>query len=152
MIFDGSGNLVLGGTVGQTVVGVGGYEPGALDIYHGFWYLPSVSSSVNDQLNAVAGERALWNSPNPFASQTTIHFDIPQQSAVKIRVYDMEGKLVSTVADARYLKGSHEVAWDARDEEGNHVATGYYYYTLDAQPSNGSGTPITRQAKMLVMK
>jgi len=152
MIYDGTGKLVLGGTVGQPVVGVGGFEPGSIDVYHGFWYFPKPSSSVNSPEGPVAGERSLWNAPNPFTTSTTIHFQIPNRSQVRLRIYDMDGKLVRSLVDASYTAGQHSTAWDARNESGEQVATGYYYYTLDAQPLDQSGQAVNYQQKMLLMK
>ena len=151
MIYDGQGNLVLGGTVGQTFVGVSGYEAGSADLYHGFWYFQSSASSVDDDI--VAGETSqLWNSPNPFTSSTTIHFNIPNRSSVRLRIYDMDGKLVRSLVDASYSAGDHSIAWNATDDNGDQLATGYYYYTLDAQPSGQGGRSINYQQKMLLMK
>ncbi len=150
MVYDGSGNLILGGTVGQAIVGVSGYEPGEVDIYHGFWFLSGITSVPTDP---VAGHRSsLWNSPNPFTSTTTIHFEVPSRSQVRLRIYDMDGKLVRSLVDGPYGVGNHSVVWDAADDLGEQLATGYYYYTLDAQPSANGGQAVSYQQKMLLMK
>ena len=152
LITDGNGKRIFGGTIGQTIVGIGSAEPGSsaeIDIYHGFWYFPKVSSAPT---GPVTGERsALWNSPNPFTTSTTIHFDLPSRSSVRLRIYDMDGKLVRTLADDSYSGGTHQANWDATNEAGDQVAAGYYYYTLDAQPDQG-GQSVNYQQKMLLVK
>ncbi len=151
MIFDGQGNFVFGGTVGQTFTGVSGYEPGSVDLYHGFWYFQQTSSTPEDP--TIGETPSLWNSPNPFTSSTTIHFNIPNRSDVRIRIYDMDGKLVrSLVVDRLYTAGEHTATWDATNDLGEQVATGYYYYTLDAQPSEQGGRTVRYQQKMLLMQ
>ena len=150
MVYDGQGQLVLGGTVGQTFVGVSGYEPGSIDVYHGFWYFPKTSSVPTTP--TAGGNVLLWNAPNPFTSTTTIHFNIPNRSDVRVRIYDMDGKIVSTLADGMYGPGEHTVTWNAVDSQGEQVATGYYYYTLDAQPTDQGGEAVSYQQKMLLMK
>ncbi|MCB0710866.1 MAG: T9SS type A sorting domain-containing protein [Ignavibacteriae bacterium] len=151
MIFDSQGNFVFGGTVGQTAVGVSGYEPGSVDLYHGFWYT-SKTSSVENPTISTGGEVSLWNAPNPFTSTTTIHFNIPSRSDVRLRVYDMDGQLVRTLVSQTYGQGEHNVTWDAVNDQGEQVATGYYYYTLDAQPTDQGGKAVSYQQKMLLMK
>lgn len=151
LVIDNNGTMTFGGTVGQAIVGVGGYEPGAIDIFHGFWYI-SKASSVNGPV-AGDGTRVLWNSPNPFTTSTTIHFDIPNRSTVRLRVYDMDGNIVRTLADGgTYATGSHQVSWDGRNADGDQAASGYYFYTLDAQPADQGGRAVSYQEKMLLMK
>lgn len=151
MVYDGSGNPILMGTIGQSVVGVSGFENGTYDIYHGFWYLPKTSSAAPTSPEA-GTERSLWNSPNPFTSATTIHYNIPNRSVVRVRVFDMSGNLVTTLVDAQQTGGDHEVLWSGQNETGETVATGYYYYTLDAQPTDVGGRAVSYRQKMLLMK
>lgn len=150
MVYNTSGQPVLLGTVGQAVVGVSGLENGTYDIYHGFWYMPKTSSTPNEPVTGV--ENSLWNSPNPFTSVTTIHYSIPNRSLVRLRVYDMSGTLVKTLADGPAAGGDHQVIFDGQNESGEMLATGYYYYTLDAQPTDAGGRAVNFRQKMLLMK
>lgn len=150
MVYDTQGNPILLGTVGQAVVGVAGFENGTYDIYHGFWYLQPKTTSVPG--GPVAEESSLWNSPNPFTSSTTIHYSIPDRSVVRLRVYDMSGALIATLVDQTAPEGDHQVVWNGQDETGGPVATGYYYYTLDAQPTDIGGKAVNYRQKMLLMK
>lgn len=150
VITDGNGNRIFGGTIGQTIVGVGSREAGgSSDIYHGFWYFPKVSSAPTTGIDVT--KTGLWNSPNPFTTSTTIHFDLTSRSSVRLRIFDMDGKLVRTLADDSYSGGTHQASWDATNDAGDQVAAGYYYYTLDAQPDQG-GQSVNYQQKMLLVK
>ncbi|UCE67632.1 MAG: carboxypeptidase regulatory-like domain-containing protein [Candidatus Zixiibacteriota bacterium] len=67
------------------------------------------------------------NFPNPFNARTSINFALPQQSDVKIEVYNVLGQKTATLAEGLLPAGSYTVTWDASD-----VASGVYYYKLSA--------------------
>ena len=64
--------------------------------------------------------------PNPFNPRTTIRFDVPRAGRVEVRIYDMRGRSVRTLADADLAAGRHEAVWDGRDEDGGAAAAGVY--------------------------
>jgi hypothetical protein len=70
------------------------------------------------------------NYPNPFSSETTIHFDIPQASDVTIAIYDVLGRRVRTIVRPRMTAGENTVVWDGRDETGRRTPSGVYFYRL----------------------
>jgi len=71
--------------------------------------------------------------PNPFNPQTTIAFEIPRQELVALRVFDMAGRLVKELITAEpHTPGRHEVVWNGRDDSGRQVASGTYFYRLEA--------------------
>jgi hypothetical protein len=76
------------------------------------------------------------NLPNPFRSGTTIQFDVPAYAAnaptVELKIYNLLGQLVRTLADAPMPAGSHRIAWDGRDQAGRAMAAGVYVYSLTA--------------------
>ncbi|NBC17377.1 MAG: T9SS type A sorting domain-containing protein, partial [Bacteroidetes bacterium] len=72
------------------------------------------------------------NYPNPFNPQTTIRYTLAQPGAVTLRIYDVRGRLVRTLADARRPAGTYAVRWDGRDAQGQPVASGAYVYQLRA--------------------
>ncbi|MBK6733511.1 MAG: family 16 glycosylhydrolase [bacterium] len=71
--------------------------------------------------------------PNPFNPSTTISFDLPEPAAVRLAIHDLSGRLVRTlVAGEMTGSGRHEVVWNGRDEAGQVMAAGVYFYRLDA--------------------
>ncbi len=71
--------------------------------------------------------------PNPFNPTTTLAFDLPAASSVRLRVFDLAGRLVRTLVEGTRLEaGTHRVLWDGRDERGAAVSAGVYLYHLDA--------------------
>lgn len=72
------------------------------------------------------------NAPNPFSSETVISFSLPTAGMAVLRVYDMTGRVVRTLADGEMAAASHSVVWDGRDETGNVLGTGVYFCRLEA--------------------
>jgi len=73
------------------------------------------------------------NEPNPFNPTTLIRYDVPQSGgAVRLRIYGVNGRLVRTLVDRVESAGHKTMTWDARDDRGARVATGVYFYRLDA--------------------
>jgi hypothetical protein len=67
------------------------------------------------------------NSPNPFASETTIRFTVPREMRVRLAVYDISGRLIQVVADETASVGERVVRWDGRDSRGERVSPGVYF-------------------------
>ena len=65
--------------------------------------------------------------PNPFNPQTTIHFSLPEDCHVELRVFDVKGKQVTTLANVTFEKGTHRLVWDASE-----FSSGIYFLTLRA--------------------
>jgi len=72
------------------------------------------------------------NVPNPFNPETTVSFVLPSAAPVRLQVFDVEGRLVSTLVDQSMPPGRHRVRWDGLDSRGSPVATGTYFYRLTA--------------------
>jgi hypothetical protein len=74
----------------------------------------------------------LPNYPNPFNPSTEIRFDIPTARDVKLRVYNQLGQAVRTLVEGRMKAGSYSLKWDGTNAAGLAVASGVYFYSLDA--------------------
>ncbi|MBN1164742.1 MAG: hypothetical protein JXB45_09195 [Candidatus Krumholzibacteriota bacterium] len=70
------------------------------------------------------------NIPNPFNPLTTIGFDVPGRSHVRIDVFGVNGRYIRTLVDGRYDRGGYKVTWDGRDFSGRSVSSGIYFYRL----------------------
>jgi hypothetical protein len=88
------------------------------------------------------------NFPNPFNPTTKMSFDVPQESNVKLEVYNMLGQKIRTLVDGRLQPGIYQnVIWDAKDDRGNSIANGIYYLVFTADAQN-----IKQVRKMVFMK
>jgi hypothetical protein len=72
------------------------------------------------------------NAPNPFRETTRIPFTLDADTHVTVRVYDVRGALVTTLLDGPLAQGMHDVNWNGADANGRRVASGAYFYTLNA--------------------
>jgi hypothetical protein len=84
------------------------------------------------------------NQPNPFSTTTLIRFDLPMPSPVRLEVFDLQGRLVKTLANGPFNAGSFSLAWDHRTDSGVSVRPGIYLYRINAAGHQA-------QAKMLLM-
>ena len=73
---------------------------------------------------------ALYNYPNPFSESTTIVFDAPQRSFVKVSIFTLAGELVWEHELFWDLGGRCQVDWDGRNGAGREVASGVYLYQV----------------------
>lgn len=86
------------------------------------------------------------NSPNPFNPSTNINFSIPQNSFVKLVVYDILGREVAVLSNELRFQGSHNVLFNASS-----LPSGVYIYILKAEPTDGS-TGFTQIKRMILVK
>jgi hypothetical protein len=76
------------------------------------------------------------NYPNPFNPKTTIRFDLPEAQHVKLMVFDTTGRRIASLIDDTMQAGFHSIMWNGRDDRGNQLASGVYFYRIDAGPLN----------------
>jgi len=70
------------------------------------------------------------NYPNPFNPTTVIKFSLPEDSWVKVEVFNLLGQKVKTLADKPVKKGMCEFVWDGKNQKGKEVASGIYFYKV----------------------
>ena len=92
----------------------------------------------------------LANYPNPFNPETWIPYQLSEPAEVTLHIYAVDGRLIRALALGHQLAGMYQsknrvVYWDGRNEVGERVASGVYFYTLTAD-----GFTATR--KMLILK
>ena len=148
-------------------VWLGGAAIGGQMRFDGFQlrYLPGVSARsgtvVIDQLQiakavivslgppsgAVPGRYALdQNFPNPFNPSTVIRYSLPADARVTLRVFDVLGREIATLVDARVPAGSHSVSWNAGS-----VGSGVYFARLRAS-DDGGGVRYVKTIKLQLLR
>lgn len=70
--------------------------------------------------------------PNPVVDQATIHFGLAQGSSVRLRVYDLQGRLVRELASGQSEAGYKQVVWDGKNDQGHRVGSGIYFLRMAA--------------------
>jgi|GEM_PF-1768651 len=95
---------------------------------------PRITVGVEAEDNSIPYEFALeQNYPNPFNPTTTIRFSLAEQTSVELKIYDLLGREVRTLARGEVMKaGAYRVVWDGRNSINQQVATGVYFYRINA--------------------
>ena len=72
------------------------------------------------------------NRPNPFKTETAIHYQLPQPGAAIIVIYNVSGQRVKTLVNEKVDAGYHVVHWDGRRQDGQRVGNGVYFCRMMA--------------------
>jgi len=89
---------------------------------------------------AITSFELAQNYPNPFNPSTTISFVIPEAAQVTLQIYDVRGQLVKTLVDRMLATGRHQIVWDGKNASGQQVASGVYFYRMQAGSFSQSKT------------
>ena len=129
-----------------------GNTPGdAFDVFTAFPYIyVADSDSLQIYQHTVVGieeeedkykdikSKLLQNQPNPFNQRTVIRYQIKESVSVILNVYDIIGRVVRTLVNDSKDPGSYSVYWDRKDDLGNLVGSGVYFYNLIAGQEQSS--------------
>jgi hypothetical protein len=101
---------------------------------------------VNDKAPAAESFQLKQNYPNPFNPSTTIEFSVPEESSVELKVYNILGVEVASLASGNYSPGDHKVRFD-----GENLASGIYLAKIIATAKADNHT-FTKTVKMTLLK
>ncbi len=85
------------------------------------------------------------NYPNPFNPSTTIKYQIPEATHVTLTIYDLKGQVVKTLVNTNQEARNYSIVWDGRNNFGQQLASGVYFYRIDAGKFNAT-------KKLMLMK
>lgn len=91
--------------------------------------ITSVSSNQNNIPKSFTLEQSY---PNPFSSSAVIPYGLNKESSVKVTIYDILGRVVKKFELGWQSIGVHNILWDGRNNLGQKVASGIYFYKLEA--------------------
>ncbi len=119
-----------------------------------------ISGGLNAGPNSVEEQSPLpkqfsleQNFPNPFNPSTTIQIKLPEQSDLRLTIFDLLGREIRSFEYEKVPRGSHQVVWDGKDERGMQVASGVYFYRLDQKSAlPGSGWTFIDTKKLMFIK
>ena len=120
-------------------------DDGSLAFKQGIENLENLLASMIPEETAL-----LANYPNPFNPETWIPYQLAESAEVTLTIYDMNGQLIRRLAVGHQAAGMYQsrsraVYWDGRNQLGESVASGLYFYTLTADE-------FTATRKMLILK
>ena len=87
---------------------------------------------IGDDQQTIYSFQLAQNYPNPFNPETTIKYSLDNTAAEQttLFIYNSLGQVVKRLVNAPQSAGNYEVRWTGRDDYGNSVASGIYYYQL----------------------
>ena len=74
----------------------------------------------------------MYNYPNPFNPSTILQYYLPQNEFVTISIYDISGKLISSLVNKNQNSGYKSVQWNSTNNQGQRVSAGVYLYSIEA--------------------
>ncbi|HER08763.1 MAG TPA: T9SS type A sorting domain-containing protein [Bacteroides sp.] len=87
-------------------------------------------TAVEEPVKKESGYLLGQNYPNPFSDLTYIGYTLPGEALVEISVYNLVGQKITTLVNGKYPAGSHVVNWNGRDDSGNRMKEGIYFYRM----------------------
>jgi len=76
------------------------------------------------------------NFPNPFNPETAIKYEVAEPVFVRMEIYNVTGQVIRTLVAEDKTIGQYETRWDGKDDQGKLVASGVYYYYINAGSFN----------------
>jgi len=122
--------FLLGDTTVNTDIATSPFHPD-VERWISWWGKgePPVFSDISEPgINAYYPAR---NYPNPFTPSTTIEYTVQNPSYVNLNIYNSMGQLNRTLVDEFKPNGSFSVIWDGKDNHGNKVPAGNYFYRIN---------------------
>jgi hypothetical protein len=99
----------------------------------GIYMVSQVEQEQDGQMGAGLRVLALDRAePNPAASHVSIHWQLPAEAQVSLKVYNTAGQVVNTLVNGRQLPGAYTTIWDGTDVWGRSLAAGVYFYRLES--------------------
>jgi hypothetical protein len=118
---------------------------GLAGYFDNFSVMANETSSVDNQFESRPVTMTMQqNYPNPFNPSTTISFEMHEAGEASLKIFNIRGEEVTTLAQGRIQPGHYQVTWNGKDNQGQVVATGTYIAVL----SNGS-EQVSRNMLML---
>jgi len=105
---------------------------------------PFVTEQAASELLPIT-ELTSRNYPNPFNPETVIEYSLPKAGLTRIYIYNALGQRIRTLLEKEQEQGVYQVIWNGRDDHGNQVTNGIYFYRI-----MNSGSMETK--KMLMLK
>jgi len=125
-----------------------GKDRPALPVFLSYCGSSAVIEDITQKKNYVLSQ----NYPNPFNPSTTISFHLPKLSYVELSIYNSLGQLIRTFVSKNYLAGTHSIEWDGRDDFGEDVVSGIYFYNLKASNPVHSMADFSETRKMILIR
>jgi hypothetical protein len=114
---------------------------------------PESPLAVDDRKNTRPSEFLLeQNYPNPFNPTTEIKYTIPEASVITLKIFNVLGQEIATLPAGLRDAGTYTVTWEGRDDRGNAVGSGVYFFKMVATSRDGKELLFNQVRKSLLLK
>lgn len=118
------GNYEVWGSLGKITCGE---MSGGNYVLYGYTGIEEISAADKPTVFSLS-----QNYPNPFYAHTNIEYAIPKKTKVAIKIYNVTGQALRTIELGSRRPGLYISVWDGRDDRGQKVAPGVYFYRMEA--------------------
>jgi hypothetical protein len=103
-------------------------------IHKAYIYSTGITTSASEEkkITPPSEYRLKQNFPNPFNPSTTIRYSLSGPENISIKIYDVSGQLVKEINKEHNQAGEFEVIWDGKNNFGERISSGAYFYQLQA--------------------
>ena len=138
-----TGDLDAGSKSGQVLYQFNQLEQGHYKLQVKAWDVFNNFSTATTYFDVVSGNGLevsdVYNYPNPFSAKTTFTFqqNLAKQLDVTIKVFTVAGRMIREIERYGINEKFVKVEWDGRDQAGNFIANGAYFYKVILKSSDG---------------
>lgn len=111
----------------------------------------SINTNKKEIAEIFPGAFSIQAYPNPFNPTTKILYDIPEESNIKIIVFDLMGRKIKTLQNGFFETGSYSLQWEGNDENSQSLSSGMYIINISAR-SLVSGLSFNKNQKVVLIK
>jgi hypothetical protein len=104
----------------------------------------AVSTGIGATPAAPLSTRLIGGAPNPIAQSSAVRYDLATRAHVRLRIVDVQGRIVRTLVDGVKEPGEHRAKWNGADEAGRRLPAGIYFGEFEA-----AGVRATRKLILL---
>ena len=124
IILEENGDIFIAGYTSVSI------SNGGKDIM--FLKLDAELAIENELMNKKEFLSDVKNSPNPFNPETTISFDLKDDTRLILDIYNVKGEKIKSLFDGKVKKGAQNFLWNGKDNKDNQVSSGIYFYKIQA--------------------
>ena len=127
-------NIWAGGAFGEEFWGKASSQA-MKNMIHAVAIIEGTPTSINDPHKGPipTAFELHQNYPNPFNPLTNIRFQLAADVEVTLKVFDLLGREIKTLVNAKLSKGIHNVTWDGDAEDGTTLSSGVYFVLMNTE-------------------